>query len=747
MELLGTTLDALERDGAPSILAVSGEAGIGKSRLLVGLCGQAEKRGLVCLRGRAAEFERDLPFGVFADAVDDHLASLDPTRLPAQWLPELSGVFPALQSLGTLSEPGLLAERYRTHRAVRALLEHLGTERPLVLVLDDVHWADPASVEALSHLLNHPPSAGVVLAMAFRPAQAPPPLVTALATATRDRRAQLVELPPLTRPEAEELLGPALVGASREAIYRESGGNPFYLEQLARVGRPAPAEGPVVKNGPEGDLPPLVRAALNSELNDLSPGARALVEGAAVAGDPFEFDLAAVAANLPEPEALARLDELVDRDLVRATDVPRRYRFRHPILRRAVYNWCGPGWRMTAHGRMAAALKARGFTGATVAHHVERSAYPGDEEAIALLVDAASSIMPCIPASAAHWYRSALRLLPPGADRAQERLELQVAAAMALPAAGELEEGHAALLEVLEQLTPGPGLWVGLVAMCAGVEVVLGRLDEGRARLTQALKALGDETTAEAGVLKLELCSAAAFTGDYLQVQALADEILRSNQSLGQPTVAATAACLLAMAEYSMGRTTEADLRLTEAVPLFDALEDAQLADRIDAAMWLAIAEMGMERFEDAIRHLERGISVSRAAGRGQWIVALMHCEALALTSLGRLDEARDLAATAVEAGRLAGHAQALTTVLFEQSWAAIQAGDLTTAIPAAEEAVDLARGFDPGINGAMAGLALARALLESGEPERARAELLAACGGQDLCHLQRGNLPTAYEI
>src|SRR5205085_5735539 len=107
-------------------------------------------------------------------------------------------------------------------------------------------------------------------------------------------------------------------------------------------------------------VPPLVAAALTEELGLLPEQARRVLDAASVAGDPFELDLAAVAADLPEPAVLDAVDELVRGDFVRETDMPRRFRFRHPIVRRAVYEATRGGWRIGANERVAAALAARG---------------------------------------------------------------------------------------------------------------------------------------------------------------------------------------------------------------------------------------------------------------------------------------------------------------------------------------------------------------------------------------------------
>jgi len=358
LEALDAVLRELARRRAGA-LELAGEPGIGKTRLLAELQVRADARGWLVLSGSASELERELPFWVFVDALDEYVHGLEPYRLDAMDADaraELGHVLPSLDAGAELAP-----ERYRTHRAMRQLLEALARDAPLVLVLDDVHWADAGSVELLGALLRRPP-AGTLIAVGLRPRQLPDrlhrPLERARAAGTLTR----LELGPLSARDARELLG----GEVSDTLYDESGGNPFYLWQLARF----PHAGSLA-------------AALAEELAPLPGATRRLLEGAAVAGDPFELELAAAAAAMSEPDVITALDELFRADLVRPTDVPRRFRFRHPLVRSAVYESAPGGWRLGAHERAAAALAARGSPPLERAHHVERSARQGDAEAAA----------------------------------------------------------------------------------------------------------------------------------------------------------------------------------------------------------------------------------------------------------------------------------------------------------------------------------------------------------------------------
>src|SRR5262249_3929761 len=160
----------------------------------------------------------------------------------------------------------------------------------------------------------------------------------------------------------------------RDQIARDAGGVPLFLDQLARLAVT-----------PAGELPPCLLAAVGVEVNRLDDEARTLLHGAAVVGDPFDPELAAVAAEAAVA-AVARPPGAVGAaDFVRFTGDGRGFAFRHPLVRRVVYDAAPPAWALGAHERVAAVLTTRGAGAGARAHHVERFARAGDEEAIALL--------------------------------------------------------------------------------------------------------------------------------------------------------------------------------------------------------------------------------------------------------------------------------------------------------------------------------------------------------------------------
>ncbi|HSK16825.1 MAG TPA: AAA family ATPase, partial [Gaiellaceae bacterium] len=723
--------------GGPALLQVSGEPGIGKTRLLAELARRAEEGDRLVLSGRASELERDLPYWIFVDALDEYLRTLDRAwieGLDEETGGELSRIFPSLA--GSASAPAaVLHERYRVHRAVRALLEGLAERTQLVLLLDDLHWADPASVDLVAALLRRPPQASVLLALALRARQAPPRLATALDHSYRAGPLTRIELAALREDEAWDLLGPGVDPALARALYEESGGNPFYLEELARSAgsaeRPATTGEPV---GEPGTVPAAVAAALADEVAGLSPPARSLLEGGAVIGDPFRIELAAAAGDVAEAETLAALDELLDRGLVRRTEAPRRFRFRHPLLRRAVYDATGSGRRDAAHERAARTLAAHGEPAAVRARHVEQFARLGDHDAVAVLREAADASRQRAPASAARWYRAALRLLAADGDHGDERIDLLRPLAAVLAGTGEFAESHAVHLELLERVPTGDGpARIELVAACAAVEHLLGRHEQAHARLAAALDELPERTSPAAVALLLELGFDAFYARDYERMLGWDREALALADDLGDAPLRAAAAAAASLACALGDHTAEAQELRETAAEAVDALGGDELARRLDAAASLGNAEMYLDRPEDAVRHLDRGLAVARAAGQGQLFPLLTQRKGFALTLLGRLAEAEEVTESAVEAARLSGSPQAVAWALLNRAWAALLAGDLDTALAAAEESVALGRELDDSVVSTWSACALGSILLEAGEPARCLEVLLPAAGGPDL--------------
>jgi DNA-binding CsgD family transcriptional regulator len=714
-------------EGRPGCLSFEGEPGIGKTRLLRELRERAEHGGHLVLAGTGAEFERDFPYGVWVNALDDYVASQD-LALDAEVVRELGRVLPSLRA-ETRDGAAVADERYRVHRAMRSLLEALSDDQALLLVLDDLHWADDASIELLGTLLRRGPGTSVLIAIGFRSGQAPQRLTAALAA----RSATRLVLAPLDDAQAAKLLADVAPDAAA-AIISRGGGIPLYLEQLARAGPGAGERG----NGEVvelGGVPAAVVAALADEFSALGPAARELLDAAAVAGEPFELDLAAAVAGSAPDAALDALDELLAADLVRPTAVPRRFGFRHPIVRQAVYESLRAGRRLAAHARAAQELAARGASASERAGHVQHAAAQGDEEAIAVLLEAGDETAGRAPAAAARWYEAALRLLP-GGDRTRQ-VDALVLLASSLRASGELERCRTTLLDALARLpSHDDARRIELTTQCAAVEHWQGRHADAHRRLAGAFEDLSDRDTPQAAVLQIELAVDSLYEMDHPQAVAMARDALSTSQRLDDRGLVMAAAAALALAAAVEGDTPLAQEHRELAVAELDRLPEPELARRLDALYHLGWAENYLERYDDAVAHAERGLDLARATGQGRLLVPLLLVKGFPFEMQGRLAEALEAAQTAVEIARLSANPHYLFWALFEVAWARYFAGDLAAAIEACQESQrvgggKLTLGTMPSAGGGP-GWAYAAARLEAGDPEGAL-EMVEQLGDDDL--------------
>jgi DNA-binding CsgD family transcriptional regulator len=719
---------ALDRvaSGTSWALELCGEAGIGKSHLLGEACRRAEGRGFLVLDGRAAEFEQDMPFGVIVDALNDYVGALGPAvlrGLDAETLGELASILPSLSGLA--SERAVAtggAQRYRVHYAVRALLERLAKTHPVLLALDDVHWADAASVEVLAHILRRF-RGPLLVAVAFR--RSPTRLIAALEASARAGFASRLDLPPLNPDEASALLGSELDAATHAAVYRESAGNPFYLEQLARSASRAPAPTTAAEGvGEIATVAPGVGALIAGELQRLGTEHKVVLDAAAVVGESFDAGLVAAIAEHDDRTALALLDELVDADLVRPASVPRSFRFRHPIVRRVVYDSMPAGWRVEAHARAAAGLSAAGGAQAELAHHVARSATPGDERAIVLLENAARAAAARAPLTGGRWLQAAARLLPAG-ERGR-RVRLLGDAGALLTSGG----GYGDALDSLEDalsLAPSDQANVrgDLVAKRAEARRRGGLPFDSRPELERALRPVRALEGATAFAVRLELAMNLYWHGDFAAVADLADELLAMARSEEDHLVVCLAAALGALADSYNGELDAARELLAEAHAAYGALTDERLAERIYITHYISEAALRLERNDEALSDFDRGAEVARATGQDATAGSWPGLATLALLLKGEVLKALTTAEEALDAAALSSDNWKIIWLLSPLSLAAFCRGDSARALASAREMVTRSERAHPKTVLPWLGqLRLGSALLAAGDPAAAAAEL-----------------------
>jgi ATP/maltotriose-dependent transcriptional regulator MalT len=716
---LGLLVDAVDRlcAGSAGVVCVEGAPGIGKSRLLEELAAHAARKGCVVLGGRAAELEDDLPYAVWADALEAHLSGLGERRLRQLGLEDPAALVAFLLAFAEIAVTREPVDRHRVHVALRDLLARLSTVRPLVLVLDDVQWADPASVDAVAALARRLPEYGLLMALAVREGRLPTPLTMALSAVQRTGQLTRVGLVPLGEADAAKLVGVRATDPTFQAIYRQSGGNPFYLQELAR----APAAAATVASSV--DIPAGIRTVLTGELALLPAGSRRVLEAAAVVGDPFEPDLVAEVAEIPEANVLDALDDLLGGAFVRAGDLPRRFAFRHPIVREAVYAGTPGGWRLAAHGRAAIALEQRGASLAARAHHVQYSARRGDWEAIELLSMTARQLHGPAPATAARLWTATIALLPE--DAIEQRVVVQTQLAETFTVSGHPSAARRVLRQALEE-APDDARF-SLLARLAISDMLQGRHDECRQWIEAALVTLPATPTDDRVVLFVTAGVAALLAGDLAQASLHGRAARDDARTLADAALEGFALALLAATAATGGDGEGARRLADDAGAIVGALDDRTLVGAIPALWQLGWTDSRLGRFEVADSELQRGIGLARVTGRFTFLYRLVIAAVRPLRELGRLNDALDAAEEAVELARLAGDEH--LTVVANCELAAVHhaIGDATSALRAADDAalIETPRTL---LNAAQPGWCHGIALIAAGNPARGLAALLEAC-------------------
>ncbi|HZU59602.1 MAG TPA: AAA family ATPase, partial [Solirubrobacteraceae bacterium] len=388
---------------SPRIVVLAGEAGIGKTSLAADLATRAHQDGAVVMAGRAPE-EGLAPYQPFLEALSHYAATapLDVVRAAArEHGPELARLVPELRRrVPELPLPPgeTEGERYRLFEAVVGLLSSISKAAPILLVLDDLHWADRPTLLLLRHLARAPRSTRLLVLLAFRVEAATDVLVDTLVELNREGLSTQLDIEGLSQRETAELVSlkarerPSTAFVQR--IHRETEGNPFFVEEIVRnllaaglrVGSATASELGRLK------LPEGVKRMVARRLERLDPQTIEWLRVASVAGRDFDADLIERLVDLEEEEFLTSLEEaLAAGVLLESTAHAGRYSFSHALVREALYEGMSAPRRARLHRRVGEALEASGERSLSVlALHFTRAASLEDaEKAISYAVQAA----------------------------------------------------------------------------------------------------------------------------------------------------------------------------------------------------------------------------------------------------------------------------------------------------------------------------------------------------------------------
>ena len=335
--------------GHGGTVLVVGEAGIGKSRLVSEFAGRARERGTLVLVGECVDLaEAELPYAPIVGAlraVVRERSEPDLAKLFGASRSELARLLPELGAPG----PGVQGSvgQTRLFELLLGVLSRLGQERPVALVIEDVHWADSASLDLLAFLVRNQRSERLATVITFRSGELSPehPVRARVAELEHGGRAQRIELDPLSPEHVSEqvldITGTPPTAELSHALHDRAGGNPFFVEELLAAG--------------DGDeLPDSLRDALLVRLRRLSEPAREIVGVAAVAGRTIDHRLLRALVVMEDAELIGALREAIAQQVLISDGLS--YAFRHALLREAVYADLVAGQRTPLHAALAETL-------------------------------------------------------------------------------------------------------------------------------------------------------------------------------------------------------------------------------------------------------------------------------------------------------------------------------------------------------------------------------------------------------
>ncbi len=358
--------------GSPSMIVLSGEAGIGKTKMAEELLNWVSRQGMTTASARCYAIEGRLAYAPMAswlraDAVQAGFSDFDPL-----WLTEVARLVPDLLiSHSDLPHPRPMKEAWQRQHFFEAIAHALlKPPQPLLLLLDDLQWCDNETLAWVHYLLRFRPKARLLLVGTIRSEEILPghPLVTFLSALQRDSLMTEVAIGPLSTPEttalAEHIMGHHPNPAAISLLYRETEGNPLFVVEMIRAGslaqraaKPDVADTPhPLLTQPASTLPPTMQTVLAARLAQLSPSTRKLADLAAVIGRAFSFALLACASSGSEESLVQELDELCRRHIVREKDMGEIYEFSHDKLREEAYTEMSGVHRRFLHHRVAEAL-------------------------------------------------------------------------------------------------------------------------------------------------------------------------------------------------------------------------------------------------------------------------------------------------------------------------------------------------------------------------------------------------------
>ena len=755
-----TMADAFKRvvagDGR-EMLIVSGEAGLGKTTVVAETARAAFDTGACVLFGHCEE-DLATPYQLFAEAIGHYVMHAPEEDLAAHVEvhgSELVRLVPALASRILNLPPSTATdtdtERFLLFSAVVGLLVELSRHQPVVLVLDDLQWADKASLQLLRHVVAADQSMRLLVLGTYRDSELSRshPFLETLAALRRQQGVGRVELSGLDDTDVVSLmeaaaghtLDDAAIGLAH-AVYRETDGNPFFVSEVLRhltetgaIAQDANGRW-VAHDSLDGTaLPDSVREVIGARVGRLGQEAERVLSVAAVIGRDFDLDVLARATKTSEDDLLDMLDAAIAVSLVREVADTGRYNFAHALIQRTLYEDLGPNRRARAHRQVGEALEALcgdrpGARVGELARHWFCATQPIDlAKAIDYSRQAGDAALSALaPADALRYYSQALELYAQDDHDPTLGLDLAIGLGTAQRQAGDpvFRDTLIGAARRAADLGDTERLVAAALANDRGFFTAVGAIDADKVEILEmALERLPTDHSDRALVLSI-LCTELSHGSPLDRRQALADEALAIAEACGVDAVIVRVLNNVAiplnvppLLEQSLARTADALARA-------DRLGDPVLL--YWAAAWRALIASQAGDLDEYDRCLE----INELLLANQLDQPLMRWGHLFSGSMraqiaGDADEAEHFAAEALQLGTDNGVADAYVQFggqLITISWMRGTVGELTPVIEQmAADTPDLAPALLAGV------LAMAHADADRTDEARLILEQFAASG------------------
>ncbi|HWC27069.1 MAG TPA: AAA family ATPase, partial [Solirubrobacteraceae bacterium] len=639
--------------GARRFALVTGEPGIGKTTLAAALARRAYAQGGAVLLGRCDEHAL-VPFQAWIEALEGLLDAL-PAGDVDEWLTAHDGALARLLPARSPAQPpaGDPRERYLAFELVRALLDDVGARWPVLLALDDVHWADADSLALLRHLARSAPRARLLVVLCARADEIEPALAQTLAALRREGPLVDVHLAGLDEDAVAAVLARRTGSSDPQAARRlraRSGGNPFFLGELVREAQEAGGE---VEGPPAG-----VRDVLARRLGRLDAATLRALDVAAVCGLKFDVTTLARADDRPVVEVLEALDAASDAALIAATDQRGRYAFAHALVAETIACALPASRRARLHLKIADILAERheaGDVGAgDVARHLRAAGPLAEADRLATweLAAAREATAALAHAEAAAHYEAALAVGADGRDR--ERGELLLALGRAHDRAGRRARARAAFLEAAElaRAARAPDLLARAALGHGGVAVVIAAADPTAVRLVEEALAAAPADDPATSARLLARLSVELYYSDPARARELSALAVEQAQRANEPAVLAAA---LNARRVALWAPHHADERLAIASDMAVAAEAAGDREAIlQGRNWRVVDLLELGRVGEVATEIDayEALADEVALPHFRWYVPLWRAT-LALLA-GRWNDAHELGERALALGHQA---------------------------------------------------------------------------------------------